>query len=218
MEVSKLQDPQGCRARVSSSCPTPVTLVAPLRLIPSSAPAPPPGLLDALVRVPDPRDRRGRRFKLATLLAIGVCAMTAAGHNSLTAIAEWAHRCDQETLAALGRPGLPVRPVRWPLPGPGRADPARSVRPRRPRRTDRRRLPARRAHAAARRRAMPRQHSRTRTAPRPPRRPRYRPPPAASARVRRGRQMPAWRRPPQRLPRLRAHRCAPRRRPDRGPA
>ncbi|MFD4977762.1 ISAs1 family transposase [Streptomyces sp. NPDC058424] len=89
---------------VSSSCPTLVTLVAPLRLIPSSTPAPPPGLLDALVRVPDPRDRRGRRFKLATLLAIGVCAMTAAGHNSLTAIAEWAQRCDQETLAALGCP------------------------------------------------------------------------------------------------------------------
>ncbi|WP_409471415.1 hypothetical protein [Streptomyces sp. HC307] len=28
------------------------------------------------------------RFKLVTLLAVGVCAMTCAGHHSLTAIAE----------------------------------------------------------------------------------------------------------------------------------
>ncbi|GAB2997782.1 hypothetical protein GCM10023080_074660 [Streptomyces pseudoechinosporeus] len=36
------------------------------------------------------------RFTLATLLAVGVCAMTSAGHNSLTAIAEWGRRCDSE--------------------------------------------------------------------------------------------------------------------------
>ncbi|MER5914252.1 transposase family protein [Streptomyces sp. NPDC001982] len=64
----------------------------------------PPGLLDALARVPDPRDRRGVRFKLVTLLAMGVCAMTCAGHNSLTAIAEWVRRCDQDALARLGCP------------------------------------------------------------------------------------------------------------------
>jgi hypothetical protein len=64
----------------------------------------PPGLLDALARVPDPRDRRERRFQLATLLAVGVCAMTCAGHNSLVSIAEWARRCEQEVLARLGCP------------------------------------------------------------------------------------------------------------------
>jgi DDE_Tnp_1-associated len=53
---------------------------------------------------PDLRDRRGVRFKLATLLAVGVCAMTSAGRNSLTAIAEWARRCDQTVLARLGCP------------------------------------------------------------------------------------------------------------------
>jgi hypothetical protein len=37
------------------------------------------GLLQALAKVPDPRDPRGVRYRLATLLAIGVCAMTAAG-------------------------------------------------------------------------------------------------------------------------------------------
>ncbi|MFF6780779.1 ISAs1 family transposase [Streptomyces sp. NPDC012510] len=62
------------------------------------------GLLRALAKVPDPRDPRGVRYRLATLLAIGVCAMTAAGHNSLVAIAEWARRCDQKVLARLGCP------------------------------------------------------------------------------------------------------------------
>lgn len=65
---------------------------------------PPAGLLQALAGVPDPRDPRGVRYRLSTLLAIGVCAMTAAGHNSLVAIAEWARRCDQAVLARLGCP------------------------------------------------------------------------------------------------------------------
>lgn len=64
----------------------------------------PSGLLDALARVPDPRNPRGVRFRLATLLAVGVCALTSAGHNSLTAIAEWVRHCDQDVLARLGCP------------------------------------------------------------------------------------------------------------------
>ncbi|MEU9930073.1 hypothetical protein AB0H66_21950 [Streptomyces anulatus] len=44
------------------------------------------------------------RFRPATLLAVGVCALTSAGHNSLTAIAEWVRRCDQDVLARLGCP------------------------------------------------------------------------------------------------------------------
>ncbi|MFF2936262.1 hypothetical protein [Streptomyces mirabilis] len=35
---------------------------------------------------------------------MAVCAMTAAGRNSLVAIAEWARRCDQDVLARLGCP------------------------------------------------------------------------------------------------------------------
>ncbi|WP_328502713.1 transposase family protein [Streptomyces sp. NBC_00457] len=42
------------------------------------------GLLQALAGVPDPRDPRGVRYRLPTFLAIEVCAMTAAGHNSLS--------------------------------------------------------------------------------------------------------------------------------------
>ncbi|WP_371666442.1 transposase family protein [Streptomyces sp. NBC_00289] len=33
----------------------------------------PEGLLQVLAQVPDPRDPRGVRYQLATLLAIGVC-------------------------------------------------------------------------------------------------------------------------------------------------
>lgn len=74
-------------------------LVAPSSLtsvVPDAAPpsvSSPPvavltGLLEALARVPDPRNPRGVRYRLSTLLAVGVCAMPSAGHNSLTAIAD----------------------------------------------------------------------------------------------------------------------------------
>ncbi|MFF6853058.1 transposase family protein [Streptomyces antimycoticus] len=64
----------------------------------------PEGLLDRLTEVSDPRDPRGVRYRLLSLLAIGVCAMTAAGHNSLSAIPEWARRSSPETLRRLGLP------------------------------------------------------------------------------------------------------------------
>jgi predicted transposase YbfD/YdcC len=77
---------------------------APFSSVVQAGKVPPAGLLQALAGVPDPRDPRGVRYRLSTLLAIGVCAMTAAGHNSLVAIAEWARRCDQAVLARLGCP------------------------------------------------------------------------------------------------------------------
>ncbi|MFD4144088.1 ISAs1 family transposase [Streptomyces sp. NPDC058572] len=67
-------------------------------------PVVPEGLLRVLARVPDPRDPRGVRCQLATLPAIGVCAMTTVGHNSLVPVGEWVPRCDQQTLADLGCP------------------------------------------------------------------------------------------------------------------
>jgi hypothetical protein len=45
---------------------------------------------------------------LAALLAVGVCALTSAGHNSLTAVAEWVRRCDPQ---GLRRPGCPFNPL-----------------------------------------------------------------------------------------------------------
>ena len=74
----------------------------------AAAPVAPEGLLDRLAEVPDPRDPRGVRYRLASLLAIGVCAMTASGHGSLVAIAEWARRADHETLRRLGLPFHPL--------------------------------------------------------------------------------------------------------------
>jgi predicted transposase YbfD/YdcC len=62
------------------------------------------GLLARLEAVPDPRSPRGRRYRLATLLAIGVCALSTPGYDSLTAVAEWARRAGQDVLARLGAP------------------------------------------------------------------------------------------------------------------
>jgi predicted transposase YbfD/YdcC len=67
-----------------------------------------------LARVPDPRSPLGRWHPLEYVLALAICAFTAAGHDSPAAVAEWAAGCLQETLAILG----------------GRRDPwARRIRP-----------------------------------------------------------------------------------------
>ena len=66
--------------------------------------SPSPGLLARLEAVPDPRSPRGRRYRLATLLAIGVCALSAPGHDCLAAVAQWARRAGPDVLARLGCP------------------------------------------------------------------------------------------------------------------
>jgi hypothetical protein len=60
-----------------------------------------PGLLERLAMLPDPRDRRGRRPTLASVLAVSAAAV-AAGARSVTAIAEWATDAPWPILAALG--------------------------------------------------------------------------------------------------------------------
>jgi predicted transposase YbfD/YdcC len=72
-------------------------------------PAGDPGLLARLESVPDPRGRQGRRYRLATLLALGVCAMTAPGHDSIAAVAQWARSAGGEVLARLGLRFDPLR-------------------------------------------------------------------------------------------------------------
>lgn len=47
-----------------------------------------PSLLEALASVPDSRKARGKRYALATLLTLSVCAMLS-GARSLYAIAQW---------------------------------------------------------------------------------------------------------------------------------
>jgi predicted transposase YbfD/YdcC len=68
------------------------------------AAAAPQELLEALARVPDPRDPRGRRYPLVPVLAIAVCA-TLAGARSYAAIAEWAADAPPRLRGRLGLPG-----------------------------------------------------------------------------------------------------------------
>jgi predicted transposase YbfD/YdcC len=59
------------------------------------------GLFDILSTIADPRQRRGVRHKIQSILAIGICA-TLAGARSLAAMAEWAAEQSRETLIRLG--------------------------------------------------------------------------------------------------------------------
>jgi predicted transposase YbfD/YdcC len=71
-------------------------------------------LREWLLLVPDPRRRAGRWHPLEFVLALAVCAFTAAGHDSPTAIAEWARSSSREALLLLGgRPG-PLTGRVWP--------------------------------------------------------------------------------------------------------
>ena len=60
-----------------------------------------PGLAEYLARVPDPRDRRGVRHTLTSLLLTAIAAVLA-GARSLTAVGEWVADAQPQVLAALG--------------------------------------------------------------------------------------------------------------------
>ena len=60
-----------------------------------------PGLAEYLARVPDPRDPRGVRHTLTSLLLAAVAAVLA-GARSFTAVGEWAADAPPKVLAALG--------------------------------------------------------------------------------------------------------------------
>ncbi len=61
-----------------------------------------------LEALPDPRSRQGRVYPLACLIAVAVCACTAAGNDRLTAVGQWARRASQADLARLRAPWDPV--------------------------------------------------------------------------------------------------------------
>src|SRR5881394_2384140 len=70
-------------------------------------------LLHALVAVPDPRDRRGVRYRLTSLLAVAVCAVLA-GAATFAAIADWAADLDPAARRQLGFAGpIPVGSTVW---------------------------------------------------------------------------------------------------------
>src|SRR5690348_3799454 len=58
-------------------------------------------LLDLLAQITDPRKKRGRRHRLAGLLAVGIAAVIA-GSRSFAAIGQWAADAGPEVLAGLG--------------------------------------------------------------------------------------------------------------------
>ena len=58
-------------------------------------------LLEALEEVPDPRSRHGRRYRVASVLALAVCAM-ACGARSLYAMAQWGKAHQALVCEALG--------------------------------------------------------------------------------------------------------------------
>jgi hypothetical protein len=70
--------------------------------MPGAPPAVVPSLLTALQGVPDPRQRRGRRYRQAAMLTFTVCAMLC-GARSLYAIAQWGRdQAAQDIRTALG--------------------------------------------------------------------------------------------------------------------
>ncbi|HEU5386307.1 MAG TPA: ISAs1 family transposase [Streptosporangiaceae bacterium] len=66
------------------------------------------GAWQRLEALPDPRSRRGRVYPLACLVAIAVCAFTAAGNDRLTAVGQWIKRAGQADLARLRAPWDPM--------------------------------------------------------------------------------------------------------------
>ncbi|MEU0213369.1 transposase family protein [Streptomyces canus] len=60
-----------------------------------------PGLLERLAGVPDPRDPRGVRHALVTVLALTACAVLA-GATSVLAVSEWIADAPPHILQRLG--------------------------------------------------------------------------------------------------------------------
>jgi predicted transposase YbfD/YdcC len=68
----------------------------------------PAGAWQKLEALPDPRSRRGRIYPLACLVAIALCAFTAAGNDRFTAVGQWIRRASQADLARLRAPWDPM--------------------------------------------------------------------------------------------------------------
>jgi hypothetical protein len=66
------------------------------------------GAWQRLEALPDPRSPQGRIYPLACLIAIAVCAFTAAGNDRLTAVGQWTRRASQADLARLRAPWDPI--------------------------------------------------------------------------------------------------------------
>ncbi|GAA0903894.1 hypothetical protein Vau01_124680 [Virgisporangium aurantiacum] len=93
----------------------PVTSTEPAALPVAVTAAEQPGLLTVLATVPDPRDPRGVRYPLASMLGVAVCAVLA-GAVTFAAIADWVRDLDSPAWARLGFTGrIPVASTVWRL-------------------------------------------------------------------------------------------------------
>ena len=54
-----------------------------------------PSAWQRLEALPDPRSPRGQIYPLACLVAVALCAFTAAGNDRLTAVGQWIRRAGQ---------------------------------------------------------------------------------------------------------------------------
>ena len=66
------------------------------------------GTWQRLEALPDPRSPQGRIYPLACLIAVAVCAFTAAGNDRFTAVGQWIKRAGQADLARLRAPWDPM--------------------------------------------------------------------------------------------------------------
>ena len=66
------------------------------------------GAWQRLEALPDPRSRRGRIYPLACLVAVAVCAFTAARNDRFTSVRQWIRRASQADLARLRAPWDPL--------------------------------------------------------------------------------------------------------------
>src|SRR5260370_27068364 len=88
------------------------------------------GTWQRLEALPDPRSRQGRIYPLPCLIAIALCAFTAAGNDRFTAVGQWIRRASQADLA---RPRAPWDPPAPPHPVPDEKTTRQGVRPPYPR-------------------------------------------------------------------------------------
>ena len=61
-----------------------------------------------LEALPDPRSPQGRIYPLACLIAVALCAFSAAGNGRFTAVGQWIGRASQADLARLRAPWDPL--------------------------------------------------------------------------------------------------------------
>ena len=61
-----------------------------------------------LEALPDPRSPQGRIYSMASLVAVALCGLTAAGHDRLTGIGQWVKRASPAERERLGLPWDPM--------------------------------------------------------------------------------------------------------------